>query len=208
MTASNKTKENIAKAFVALTEQKPINKITVREIAAKSGVTTVTFYNYFLDKYDLAIWLHVKESKKIMAKINGKYEWKNTLLEGLRYFAKNRNFMLNALNHTGGHNGFLRRVERINEELLTAEIKRSLKRKPCPWTFNMQSRSIVQERCAFCLTGLSMECLFPPKTCPGISRKACPSRSTGICFAVKNRDMRKIDVGPIKFSLHFGHCVN
>mgnify|MGYP003290733921 FL=1 len=132
MTASNKTKENIAKAFVALTEQKPINKITVREIAAKSGVTTVTFYNYFLDKYDLAIWLHVKESKKIMAKINGRYEWKNTLLEGLRYFAKNRNFMLNALNHTGGHNGFLRRVERINEELLTAEIKKKFEKKTLP----------------------------------------------------------------------------
>lgn len=47
MKSSERTKEKIADAFCELASGKPISRISVREIAQKSGVTTVSFYHYF-----------------------------------------------------------------------------------------------------------------------------------------------------------------
>lgn len=126
------TKERIADTFLALTEQKAVNKITVREIAAKARVTTVTFYNHFRDKYDLIVWIHVRSAGAIMQKIGGSYKWRDTILDGIRYYADCRAFMLNALQHTSGHDSFLRHMERVNADLLTAEVRKSLGTKPLP----------------------------------------------------------------------------
>ena len=126
------TKDRITDTFLALTEQKAVNKITVREIAEASGVTTVTFYNYFRDKYDLTVWIHVRAASCIMGKIGGSYEWRDTIRDAIRYFSENRAFMLNALHHTSGQDSFIRHVERVNTGLLTTEVKKSLGAKPVP----------------------------------------------------------------------------
>ena len=63
------TKELIAASFMELAAQKPIDKITVREVAANCGITTVTFYNHFRDKYDLIVWSYAQNTLKIMRKI-------------------------------------------------------------------------------------------------------------------------------------------
>ena len=51
MKSSERTKEKIADAFCELASGKPISRISVREIAQESGVTTVSVYHYFRDKY-------------------------------------------------------------------------------------------------------------------------------------------------------------
>ena len=126
------TKDRIADAFLSLAGHKAVNKITVREIAESSGVTTVTFYNYFRDKYDLTVWIHVRAASEIMGKVGGGYEWRDALLDGIRYFSENRAFMLNALQHTSGQDSFIRHIERVNTDLLTAEVRKSLGTKPVP----------------------------------------------------------------------------
>jgi len=47
------TRQNLIDAFWALYEQKRIEKITVKEIAQKAGYNRGTFYEYFVDVYDL-----------------------------------------------------------------------------------------------------------------------------------------------------------
>ena len=51
MKSSEITREKIADAFCELASGKPISRISVREIAQKSGVTTVSFYHYFRDTF-------------------------------------------------------------------------------------------------------------------------------------------------------------
>ena len=114
-----------------LAETKPIDKITVREIAANCGISTVTFYNHFRDKYDLIVWSYVQNTLKIMQKIgsNG-YRWQNALWEWVQYFSEHRGFLLNALRHTSGHDSFLTHMQKINTDLLTAEVKKRLGENP------------------------------------------------------------------------------
>lgn len=48
-----KTKETLVTAFCHLYAQKPIDKITVKEITDLAGYNRCTFYKYFPDVYDL-----------------------------------------------------------------------------------------------------------------------------------------------------------
>lgn len=124
------TKELIAASFMELAETKPIDKITVREVAANCAITTVTFYNHFRDKYDLIVWSYIDYGKSTMQKIGTDgYRWRDTLFESAHKFAQNRGFLLNALHHTSGHDSFVSHMERINIDLLTAEVKKITRHK-------------------------------------------------------------------------------
>ena len=50
---SDKTKESIKHALIALMEREPFEVISVKQIVAASGVGRSTFYAYFEDKQDL-----------------------------------------------------------------------------------------------------------------------------------------------------------
>jgi AcrR family transcriptional regulator len=47
------TRENIIQAFWSLYRQKKIEHITIKDITAKAGYNRSTFYEYFVDIYDL-----------------------------------------------------------------------------------------------------------------------------------------------------------
>ncbi|MEI2394163.1 MULTISPECIES: TetR/AcrR family transcriptional regulator [Paenibacillus] len=50
---TEKTRQNFIDVFCELYSQKPIEKISVQEIAKKSGYNRSTFYQYFTDIYEL-----------------------------------------------------------------------------------------------------------------------------------------------------------
>ena len=48
-----KTKSSIKTAFLELREQKPLERITVKELAEKAMINKATFYTHYKDIYDL-----------------------------------------------------------------------------------------------------------------------------------------------------------
>lgn len=50
---SKQTRQNLIDAFWALYSEKRIEKLTVREITQKAGYNRGTFYEYFIDVYDV-----------------------------------------------------------------------------------------------------------------------------------------------------------
>lgn len=51
----------LAESLKELTENHPIEKITIKEITDKAGVIRPTFYNHFQDKYELLEWIIMTE---------------------------------------------------------------------------------------------------------------------------------------------------
>ena len=47
----------------------PMDKITVKQIVDESGLSLQTFYNHFMDKADLILWVHKSAFDEIMGKI-------------------------------------------------------------------------------------------------------------------------------------------
>ena len=119
------TKELLASSFLELSEKKPINKITIANIVENCELTQPTFYRHFKDKYDMMIWIYVKEIGKSFEKIGtDKHEWKDTIIDGVVYFTENKKFLINALKHTSGRDSFLWQMSKMNIEFMENEIKK------------------------------------------------------------------------------------
>ena len=52
-TAMTETKENFITSFWQLYQDKPVQKISIRELCATAGYNRTTFYDHFRDIYDL-----------------------------------------------------------------------------------------------------------------------------------------------------------
>lgn len=115
----------IAGSFLELAGEKPINKITIADITGNCGMSQPTFYRYFKDKYDMIAWIYARMAGENIGKI-GKdgYRWADTLLDGMRQHARNRQYMINALKHTSGRDSFLAQMAAMNIEFIEDEIRR------------------------------------------------------------------------------------
>ncbi|MBR1750747.1 MAG: TetR/AcrR family transcriptional regulator C-terminal domain-containing protein [Ruminococcus sp.] len=127
------TKDILAESFLELAETKRIDKIRISDITDNCGMSPPTFYNHFKDKYDLIVWIHTHRIDEIMKKVVATdYEWKDTLLDGAKYFYDNRRFLVNALRHTSGQDSFVRHICKLNIELVSAEVRKKLMTEQIP----------------------------------------------------------------------------
>ena len=61
-----KTKKALADSLKNLLLQKPLNKITISDIADDCGINRMTFYYHFKDIYDLVEWTCAEEAAQAM----------------------------------------------------------------------------------------------------------------------------------------------
>ena len=102
-------KELIADSLRELAEKKSVDKITVREIAENCGYSPATFYRNFRDKYDVIAWDYARRAAGIMENaVKTGYSWRQICIDGLEYYRKEREYIVNLLVHTGGHDSFIR----------------------------------------------------------------------------------------------------
>ncbi|MDN5637215.1 MAG: TetR/AcrR family transcriptional regulator, partial [Staphylococcus equorum] len=59
-----KAKNKIIRNMIILLEEHPFEHITIKMICAYSGVNRTTFYDYFVDKYDLLSTIQTYHLKK------------------------------------------------------------------------------------------------------------------------------------------------
>lgn len=82
---SNLTCKALAAAAVSLLEERPLDKITVRDITDRCGLTRNTFYYHFQDIYDLLGYIFREEADATLEKYSVKGDWKEVFLDILSY---------------------------------------------------------------------------------------------------------------------------
>ncbi|ADL05233.1 TetR/AcrR family transcriptional regulator [Lacrimispora saccharolytica] len=90
------TKRALETSLKHLLLQKPLNKITISDIANDCGINRMTFYYHFKDIYDLIEWICKEETARA---INGKktYEtWQQGFLQTFQMVLKNKPFISNV----------------------------------------------------------------------------------------------------------------
>ena len=113
------TKELLAESFRELAHDRSIDKITIGQIVENCGYSPATFYRHFKDKYDLIAWDYARGTAGIMGQIDGEnYLWKRTLTDGARRFQSEKEYLVNLLRHTSGHDSFVRYMTEINFDML------------------------------------------------------------------------------------------
>ena len=92
---SNLTCKALAAAAVSLLEERPLDKITVRDITDRCGLTRKTFYYHFQDIYDLVEWTCIEDTEKVL-KENRTYDtWQEGFLAVFALAKKDKVFIDN-----------------------------------------------------------------------------------------------------------------
>ena len=92
MATSLITKKRIAKSSKKLLTEQAFEKISVRQIMEDAGIRRQTFYNHFLDKYELLEWIFQTELREQITDNLEYISGYQLLQELLHYFSINKSF--------------------------------------------------------------------------------------------------------------------
>ena len=95
---SDITKHALAASFKKLLEQKPIEKITVKDIVEDCGVNRHTFYYHFQDIFELAEWFCTDEVKNAIGTHQTYDTWKEGFSDFYSYLHANKAIVMNVYN--------------------------------------------------------------------------------------------------------------
>ncbi|NLD20225.1 MAG: TetR family transcriptional regulator [Clostridiales bacterium] len=91
---SDLTKNALAESLTLLLEERPLDKITIKDITGRCGVTRNTFYYHFSDVYGLLSWIFEKQADEIVKMYPDVNE--EGFLYGLNYLYENRKMIYNV----------------------------------------------------------------------------------------------------------------
>ncbi len=92
---SQTTKKALAASFQRLLNQKPLNKITIRDLTADCGINRMTFYYHFKDIYNLIEWTFTESITKALDGKQTEDTWQQGFLNIFHAVLENKTFILN-----------------------------------------------------------------------------------------------------------------
>jgi len=85
-------KDTLANSLIELSYSKPISKITVQDITGHCNAGRQTFYNHFVDKYDLINWIYKEKVEKVLAMYREDRNWQDCMRDTYLIFLENKQF--------------------------------------------------------------------------------------------------------------------
>lgn len=93
---SQTTKRALEASLKNLLLQKPLDKITINDIAEDCGISRMTFYYHFKDIYDLIEWSCAEDSAKALAGKKTYDTWQEGFLQVFEAVRANKPFIMNV----------------------------------------------------------------------------------------------------------------
>ena len=93
---SELTKRALEQSLKNLLLQKPLNKITISDIADDCGINRMTFYYHFKDIYDLVEWCCQEDASRALAGKKTYETWQQGFLQIFEAVQENKPFILNV----------------------------------------------------------------------------------------------------------------
>ncbi len=123
------TKHLLAQSLKELMAEKPLDKITVKEIVNRCGVNRQTFYYHFRDIYDLLDWLFIEEGKEFSRRHPNYYtsgDGESAIRKMCNYLIENRQMAINIYNSLGRDIFGVYLAREMAKMLRTALMQRAL----------------------------------------------------------------------------------
>ena len=93
---SQTTKRALGASLKKLLLQKPLNKITISDIAEECGISRMTFYYHFKDIYDLVEWTCVEDAAQALEGKKTYDTWQEGFLNIFHEVQANKPFVMNV----------------------------------------------------------------------------------------------------------------
>lgn len=95
------TKKILCASLLELLSDKPLHKISIREITEKAQVNRQTFYYHFDDIYALVKWMFREEAFQLVQQLDQSLQWEDSLMELFTYIENNRKVLTNIITSVG-----------------------------------------------------------------------------------------------------------
>ncbi len=95
---SELTKKALETSLKNLLLKKPLNKITINDIATDCGINRMTFYYHFKDIYDLVEWSCMEDARIAIEGKKTYKTWQQGFLQIFETVLKNKPFIMNVYN--------------------------------------------------------------------------------------------------------------
>ena len=96
-----RTRLSFANALKDLMDEKPLDKITVKDLITRCNVNRKTFNYYFTDVYDLLQWILDRDAEKIVRQFDLISDLQDALLMTMNYIEENQYILRSACNAVG-----------------------------------------------------------------------------------------------------------
>lgn len=93
--AQQYTKKKIREGFIKILTERPLNKITVKDIASACEINRNTFYYYYTDVYALLSELFQTELQTVTDEYNDTFSWEESFIVATKFALENKI----AINH-------------------------------------------------------------------------------------------------------------
>lgn len=93
---SNMTKQALEASLKKLLLQKPLDKITINDLASDCGISRMAFYYHFKDIYDLVEWVCVEDAARALQGKKTYDSWQEGLLQIFEAVMENKPFIMNV----------------------------------------------------------------------------------------------------------------
>ncbi|MCH4009545.1 dihydroxyacetone kinase transcriptional activator DhaS [Companilactobacillus sp.] len=144
-------KKMIANLTKDLVVENGLDAVSITKIMSSANMRRQTFYDYFLDKYDLLAWLYQDEISEIVSDNLNYEKWVNIVDYLCAYFFNNRKFYKIVLTDSG-QNSLDNIIEQQLEEFILTiiddlKIKNKLRTKAATITFytSLLANSLLAE---------------------------------------------------------------
>lgn len=157
------TKTRFTSAIIKLLKNKPLEKITVKEIVDQCGLTRQSFYMNFCDKFDLVNQIFTSDAEKsIQLLSDGSTTWEIVILSLLKTMKIRQNFYVNALkyNRQNSLSGYLAEYAvNVHSKLLLSKIENSANYEKVSFAVQFHAYGFACTVTNWALTGMKI----PPK---------------------------------------------
>lgn len=88
--AQNYTRKLIRDTFVSMLNQRPLNKITVKDLVTECEINRNTFYYYYADLYAIITEIFETELQKVIGEYSDTLSWEDSFLAATRFAQENK----------------------------------------------------------------------------------------------------------------------
>lgn len=149
---SQMTKQALEASLKNLLLQKPLNKITINDVAEDCGISRMTFYYHFKDIYDLVEWVCIEDAKQALAGKKSYDTWQEGFISIFQAVQENKPFVMNVYRAVSRE-----RIEQYLNPLIHNLILDVVEEKAKGMTVNEADRQFIAEFYEHAFLGVMLE---------------------------------------------------
>lgn len=120
------TKQSIRASLMRLLNERPLDKITVKDIVEDCGINRNTFYYHFHDIYELLEDIFEWEAQKVFQQSEEKISWQEGLIQATRFAMENKRGIYHIYNSVN-RDQLERYLFRVTKDMVEKVVRQEAK---------------------------------------------------------------------------------